>query len=105
MAENNEILTWQQKMDRGLPLNPLDEVKADADFAHRERLREREARERFEARKRGSLSEPESNDGDLADLSMADLRARADELGVAKNGTKEALIARIEEAENNEENE
>ncbi len=51
-------LTWQEKLDQNKKLNVLDEVKADADFNYRFRLREKEAREAFEKLKnRGRLSE------------------------------------------------
>lgn len=51
-------LTWPQKLDQGVPLNRLDEVKADADFNYHQRLREQQARENFEKLKnRGRLAE------------------------------------------------
>lgn len=46
-------LTWQEKLDANKPLNPLDEVKADADFNHNKRVRDEQEREEYEARKRG----------------------------------------------------
>jgi hypothetical protein len=55
-------LTWQEKIDAGKPLNPLDETKADADFNHQKRVRDQEEREEYEARKRGVTREnPEGN--------------------------------------------
>lgn len=48
-----KVLTWGQKLEQGLPLNTYDEIKADADFNYRQRLREQQEREEFEARKRG----------------------------------------------------
>lgn len=46
-------LSWVEKLDSDKPLNPLDEVKADADFNHNKRVRDEKDREEFEARKRG----------------------------------------------------
>lgn len=46
-------LTWEEKLDKNAKLNPLDEVKADADFNHKKRVRDEEERLKFEARKRG----------------------------------------------------
>ena len=50
-------LTWEEKLDQNKKLNPLDEVKADADFNHKKRVRDEEEREKFEARKRGETRE------------------------------------------------
>ena len=41
-------LTWKEKIDQGKPLNPRDDVKADADFNYKRRLREEEERKEFE---------------------------------------------------------
>lgn len=46
-------LTWEEKLDKSEKLNALDEVKADADFNHKKRVRDEEEREAYEARKRG----------------------------------------------------
>jgi len=46
-----KILTWQEKLEKGLPLNDMDEVKADADFNFKQRQRELEEKKRFEALK------------------------------------------------------
>lgn len=46
-------LAWQEKIDQGKKLSPLDEVKADADFNHTKRVRDEQEREEYEARKRG----------------------------------------------------
>ena len=52
MAEQRKPqLTWQQKLEQGLPLNTLDEVKADADYNYRKRLRDEEDKKAFEALK------------------------------------------------------
>lgn len=48
--------SWQEKMDKGEPLNNLQEAKADADFNYHQREQERKAREEFEARKAGKLT-------------------------------------------------
>jgi hypothetical protein len=47
--------TWQDKLDNGQTLNPLEETKADADFNYKQRLAEQKARAEFEARKAGGL--------------------------------------------------
>lgn len=44
-------LTWKDKLEKGVPLNSFDEVKADADFNHRRREREEAEKKRFEALK------------------------------------------------------
>jgi hypothetical protein len=36
----DKLLTWQDKLKAGQPLNELEQVKADADFNYRQRLRE-----------------------------------------------------------------
>lgn len=54
--EKSRENSWQEKMDRGEPLNNLEETKADADFNYHQREQERKAREEFEAKKRGRLS-------------------------------------------------
>lgn len=41
-------LTWKQKLEKGLPLNKFDEVKADADFNYKKNLREQTERKDFE---------------------------------------------------------
>lgn len=62
MAETVEpkLKTWQEKLQAGEPLNPLEETKADADFNYKERLREQEARKKFEELKAaGRPAEPD----------------------------------------------
>lgn len=46
--KEKDNLTWQQKLDKGLPLNPLEETKADAHFNYHNRLREQKERAEFE---------------------------------------------------------
>lgn len=53
-------LTWQQKLEKGLPLNPLEEVKADADFHYKELQREAEQKRAFDALKNRSTATPEA---------------------------------------------
>lgn len=60
--------TWQDKLDAGKPLNPLEEVKADADFNYKRRLREAEEQKRFEqlkanGRQGATTDDSSSNDG------------------------------------------
>lgn len=44
-------LTWQEKLRVGKPLSPLEDTKAEADFAVKRHLREQRERAEFEARK------------------------------------------------------
>jgi hypothetical protein len=64
MAEVKKILTWKEKLDQGVPLNTMDEVKADADFNYRRRLREEEERLAFEKLKSGGR--PDAGEADDA---------------------------------------
>lgn len=50
-AQEEKKLTWKQKLEKGVPLSPLEETQADADFNFHQRERERRAREEFEAKK------------------------------------------------------
>lgn len=50
-SQDLSAMTWQQKLENNLPLSKMDEIKADADFNHNERVRQEEARQEFEARK------------------------------------------------------
>lgn len=54
--ETKVRLTWQQKMQQGLPLSNLEETKADADFNYRTRLRQEKERQEFEQAKAGQVS-------------------------------------------------
>lgn len=63
--------TWQDKLQQGKPLNPLEEVKADADFNYQQRLREEEARKEFEQLKAGRGAQPAAN-ADSSDESGSD---------------------------------
>lgn len=53
-------MTWREKLDNGHPLNPLDEIKADADFNYKSRLREEEERKAFERLKAAGRTSPEA---------------------------------------------
>jgi hypothetical protein len=62
---NQTRLTWKDKLEKGLPLNPLEEVQADADFNYHERLRQEKSRQEFEQRKaRAQTSATESRKGE-----------------------------------------
>lgn len=100
-------LTWQQKLEKGLPLNALEEVKADADFNYRQRLREEDARREFEARKNQSRDERPSVDPSddqtsdakpLSKMTKKELLAVADDEDVLvdENDTNAALVEAIE---------
>jgi len=55
----DKLLTWQEKLDQGVPLNSLEDTKADADYNVKQRIREQSERDAFEARKnRGRQVEP-----------------------------------------------
>lgn len=57
MAEEaKKQLTWQQKLAQGIKLNELEEVKADADFNHKRRERERKEEENYKALKRNEAT-------------------------------------------------
>lgn len=47
--------TWQEKLDEGLPLTELEDVKSEADYHVRRHLREQKERQLFEARKNRTL--------------------------------------------------
>jgi hypothetical protein len=47
-------LTWQQKLEQGVPFNSFDETKADADFNYRQRLRDETSKQEFEAKKQAN---------------------------------------------------
>jgi hypothetical protein len=49
----DKLLTWQDKLNAGQPLNELEQVKADADFNYRQRLRETQEREAHKKRLAG----------------------------------------------------
>lgn len=51
MAEKKAKLTWKEKLDQKIKLNPLEETQADADFNYRRRLREKKELAEYEARK------------------------------------------------------
>jgi hypothetical protein len=53
MAENDKVLTWKDKLNKGLPLNNLEETQADADFNYRRRLREEEETREYNKLKAG----------------------------------------------------
>lgn len=59
MAQNEKTLTWKEKLEQGVPLSPLDEVKADADFNFKRRLREKEEEAEFERLKNRSAEAAE----------------------------------------------
>lgn len=54
------VMTWREKLDNGHALNPLDEIKADADFNYKSRLREEEERKAFEKLKAAGRTSPEA---------------------------------------------
>jgi hypothetical protein len=56
-------LTWQEKMKAGQPLNKMDDVKAEADYAVRRHLREQKERAAFEARKNRPLAQSNTEEG------------------------------------------
>ncbi len=70
MAETKEkkTLTWQQKLEQGVKLSPLEEVQADATFNYESRRKEEKERAEFEARKeaarqnRGAQTKSDSKD-------------------------------------------
>jgi hypothetical protein len=51
----DKLLTWQEKLKAGQPLNELEQVKADADFNYRQRLREQQEREAHKKMLNGEL--------------------------------------------------
>lgn len=51
--KNKRPATWQEKLDLGAELSPMDEVRADADYNHNKRVKDQADRDEFEARKRG----------------------------------------------------
>lgn len=58
-SQQPKDMTWQQKLEKGLPLNTLEEVKADADFNYRTRLRDEEERKAFEKLKSAGREVPQ----------------------------------------------
>lgn len=48
------ILTWKEKLAKGIKLNSLEETQADADYNYRKRLREEEEKREYELSKLGS---------------------------------------------------
>lgn len=54
MAEKKvSEMNWKERIEAGVPLNPMQDVQATADFNFTQRQEEQKAREEFEARKRG----------------------------------------------------
>jgi hypothetical protein len=53
----DKLLTWQDKLKAGQPLNELEQVKADADFNYRQRLREANERDAHKKLLRGEAVE------------------------------------------------
>jgi hypothetical protein len=56
----DKLLTWQDKLKAGQPLNELEQVKADADFNFRQRLRETQEREAHKKRLAGETVEADA---------------------------------------------
>lgn len=57
-SKKESQLTWKQKLEKGIPLNQFDEVKADADFNYKRNLREQAERrehEQMKARANGEV--------------------------------------------------
>lgn len=46
-----ELLTWEEKVKRGLPLSPLEEVKRDANRITLKRIRDNQEEEQYQASK------------------------------------------------------
>jgi hypothetical protein len=63
-TQKQRTKTWVEKLEAREPLNNMDEIKADADFNHKFRVREAEERARFEQRKSGGYLD-EASDEDL----------------------------------------
>lgn len=55
-------MNWKERIDAGVPLNPLQDVQATADFNFMQRKKEQEDREAFESRKRGYSVEGDGSD-------------------------------------------
>lgn len=54
VKKKKRVLTWQEKLDKNVPLNELDDVKSEADYSVRRHLREQKERAAFELRKNRS---------------------------------------------------
>lgn len=109
-----KIVTWNEKLKKGKPLNAFDETKADADFNYRARLREEKERKAFEALKAaGKLNAAYDTEDDFSeddadedeevlstDLSRSDLNQRALAVGVENPDqlpNKQAVVDAINE--------
>lgn len=55
--------TWQEKLDEGIPLTELEDVKSEADYNVRRHLREQKERQVFEARKNRALARKFNTEG------------------------------------------
>lgn len=49
MAETKKILSWQEKLQAGLPLNDYDKIKRDAFYITTKRIRDNQAEEAYKA--------------------------------------------------------
>lgn len=54
--------TWEERLDRGKKLSPLQEVQADADFNHKKRVKDEEERQEYEARKAAYAGDKRSSE-------------------------------------------
>jgi hypothetical protein len=59
---DKKLKTWSQKLEAGEPLNALEETQADADFNHKQRLKEQQERDAFNKRKQGVRPAPVANE-------------------------------------------
>jgi hypothetical protein len=55
---DKKVLTWEQKLEQGIPLNELEETKYAATRATLRRIEEQEAERKFAAEKKSNTLKP-----------------------------------------------